>query len=252
MDLFDLTGKTAIVTGGNRGIGLGIATGLAKAGASVAIWSRNEAKNAEAAEIVGEYGKSLAVGCDISDPDSVEEAMSVTMSEFGRLDAFFANAGITGVEKFEEMSLEDWKRIIDVNLNGAFITIQAASREMIRGGEGGSIVATASLAATFAIPQSPHYTASKGGLVQLVRAAAVRLARYHIRVNVISPGWVATEMSEDVQGNEKANAFAMTRTPMRRWGQPEDFEGPAVFLASDASRFVTGAELQVDGGFRAA
>ncbi len=149
------------------------------------------------------------------------------------------------------MSLEEWQRVVDVNLTGVFLTIQAATRQMIEQGEGGSIVATTSVAATVGIPQSPHYGATKGGVLQLVRSTAVRLARYGIRVNALSPGWIDTEMTTAVQQHEKANEYAMLRTPMRRWGTPEDLEGPAVFLASDASRFMTGSELHVDGGFRA-
>lgn len=252
MDLFDLSDRVSVVTGGNRGIGLGMAKGLAKAGAAVAIWSRDQERNAAAVEEITEYGPSAGFVCDISSQDDVEAAMAATVERFGRVDSFFANAGTSGVGKFEEMPLAEWERVVDVNLNGAFLTVQSAAQQMIKQGDGGSIVGTASLAATFAIPQSPHYTATKGGLVQLVRAAAVRLARYQIRVNVISPGWIDTEMSAGVQANEKANQFAMMRTPMRRWGTPGDFEGPAIFLASEASRFMTGAELHVDGGFRSA
>jgi NAD(P)-dependent dehydrogenase (short-subunit alcohol dehydrogenase family) len=252
MDLFDLTDHVSIVTGGNRGIGLGMARGLAGAGAGVAIWSRHAARNAVAAgELQAMGADAVGVECDVSDPESVAAAMAATVDHYGKIDSLFANAGTTGAVRFEEMALEEWRRVIDINLTGVFLTSQAATQQMIRQGSGGSMVFTASLAATFGIPQSPHYTASKGGVLQLARAAAVRLARYGIRVNVISPGWVATEMTEDVQAYEKANELAMARTPMRRWGTPEDFAGPAVFLASEASRFVTGAELQVDGGFRA-
>jgi NAD(P)-dependent dehydrogenase (short-subunit alcohol dehydrogenase family) len=251
MDLFDLGGHIGVVTGGNRGIGLGMARGLVKAGASVAVWSRDEARNAEAVRELSQFGTAEAFRCDVADPDDVAAAMEATVDAFGRVDSLFANAGTTGAVKFEEMPLSVWQRVIDVNLTGVFLTMQAATRQMIRQGDGGSIVATASLAATFSLPQSPHYTASKGGVLQLARAAAVRLARYGIRVNVISPGWVDTEMTTGVQEHEKANRAAMARTAMRRWGTSEDFEGPAVFLASRASGFVTGTELQVDGGFRA-
>lgn len=252
MDLFDLTDHVAIVTGGNRGIGLGMARGLAAAGAGVAIWSRNAERNAAAAaELQGIGADAVGVECDVSDAQSVGAALDATVDRFGKVDSLFANAGTTGAVKFEEMTLEEWRLVIDINLTGVFLTSQAAAQQMIRQGSGGSMVFTASLAATFGIPQSPHYTASKGGVLQLARAEAVRLARYGIRVNVVSPGWVATEMTEGVQAYKKANELAMARTPMRRWGTPDDFAGPAVFLASEASRFVTGAELQVDGGFRA-
>lgn len=252
MDLFDLSGTVGVVTGGNRGIGLGFARGLARAGASVAVWSRDEGKNAEAVAELSHFGDAVGFRCDVADPDDVAAVMRATVTHFGRVDSFFANAGTTGIAKFEEMTLDEWNRVIDVNLTGAFLTVQAASQQMIRQGGGGSIVATASLAATSALPQSPHYTASKGGVLQMVRAAAVRLARYEIRVNAISPGWVETDMTAGVRTHEKTNTQAMARTPMRRWGKPEDFEGPAVFLASAASNFVTGADIQVDGGFRAA
>ena len=251
MDLFDLTGRVAVVTGGNRGIGLGMATGLARAGASVAVWSRNEDRNAAAVDTLSDYGEAGGFRCDVSDPEDVAAAMEATVARFGRVDSFFANAGTAGVVRFEEMDLEEWRRVLDVNLTGVFLTIQAASRQMIRQGDPGSIVATASVAASIGIPQSPHYGASKGGVLQLVKATAIRLARYGIRVNALSPGWIDTEMTTEVQAHEKSNAYAMMRTPMRRWGTPEDFEGPAVFLASDAARYMTGAELLIDGGFRA-
>ena len=252
MDLFDLSDSVSVVTGGNRGIGLGMAAGLAGAGSAVAIWSRDGGRNDAAVTELRALGvDAIGVECDVADEASVVAAMAATVDQFGKVDALFANAGTTAAVKFEEMTLDEWQRVVDVNLTGVFLTSQAAARQMIRQGSGGSLVFTASLAATFGIPQSPHYTATKGGVLQLARAEAVRLARYGIRVNVISPGWVATEMTEGVQTYEKANALAMARTPMRRWGTPEDFAGPAVFLASEASRFVTGAELQVDGGFRA-
>lgn len=251
MDLFDLSGTVGVVTGGNRGIGLGLARGLAKAGAAVAVWSRDEQRNAAAVEELSVFAEAAGFACDVADADSIAEAMAATLDRFGRLDSFFANAGTTGAVPFEEMSREEWQRVIDVNLTGVFLTVQAAARVMIEHQEGGSIVATASMAASLGIPQSPHYGATKGGVLQLVRSTAIRLARYRIRVNALSPGWVETEMTEDVQAYEKANSFHMSRTPMRRWGTVDDFEGPAVFLASAASSFMTGAELRVDGGYSA-
>ena len=251
MDMFDLTGRVGVVTGGNRGIGLGFAIGLAKAGASVAIWSRDEERNASAVAVLSEYGPAAAVASSVTDEADLEAARDATVDRFGRIDSMFANAGTTGVGRFEEMDLAEWQRVIDVNLTGVFLSMKVASQQMIRQGDGGSIVATASIAAAIALPQAPHYTATKGGVVQLAKAAAVRFARYGIRVNVISPGWIETEMTEGVRAHDPSNQQALDRTPMRRWGRPEDLEGPAVFLASDASRFMTGAELLVDGGFRA-
>lgn len=253
MEPFDLSGHVSVVTGGNRGIGLGMAKGLAKAGAAVAVWSRNAERNSAAiAELEALGGDASAFECDVADPDDVAAAATATVDRFGAINSLFANAGTTAPVKFEEMSLEEWNRVMDINVTGVFLTTQAAAQQMIRQESGGSIVITASLAAHLGIPQSPHYTASKGAVLQLARATAGRLARYGIRVNVISPGWIATEMTEDVQAFEKANQLAMARTPMRRWGTPEDFEGPAVFLASDASAFMTGSEVTVDGGFSSA
>jgi len=252
MELFDLSGHVSVVTGGNRGIGLGMARGLAKAGAAVAVWSRDAARNAGAVEELRGLGSdAISVGCDVADERDVAAAMAATVDHFGHVDSLFANAGTTGAVKFEEMSLAEWNRVMDVNVTGVFLTTQAAARQMISQESGGSMIITASLAATFGIPQSPHYTASKGAVLQLARAEAGRLARYGIRVNVISPGWIATEMTDEVQAYDKANQLAMARTPLRRWGTPDDFEGPAVFLASRASQFMTGAQIMVDGGFGA-
>lgn len=226
-----------------------MARGLAKAGASVAIWSRSEEHNAAAVAELSELGEASGFRCDVTDPDDIATVMAATVDRYGSLNSFFANAGTSDALKFEEMTLDQWHRVLDVNLTGVFLTMQAATRQMMRQGEGGSIVATASVAASIGIPQSPHYGATKGGVLQLVRSTAVRLARYGIRVNALSPGWVDTEMTTEVQAHDKANQYAMMRTPMRRWGTPDDFEGPAVFLASDASAYMTAAELRIDGGF---
>lgn len=251
MDDFDLTGRVVVVTGGNRGIGLGMARGLAKAGASVAVWSRDADRNDAAVAELEPYGPAAGFVCDVADRGSVDGALAATLERFERVDALFANAGTSGAVRFEEMTEDEWRRVIDVNLTGLFSTCQAVTNTMIEQGGGGSIVITASLAARFGLPTAPHYTASKGAALQLARSLAVRLARHGIRVNVVSPGWIATEMTEEVQADERSNMVAMARTPLRRWGQPEDFEGAAVFLAADASRFMTGAELVIDGGFSA-
>jgi len=251
MNLFDLAGHTAVVTGGNRGIGLGYARGLVKAGAAVAVWARDQATNEAAVAELSDIGEAAAFVCDVTDVDTIDDAMSRTTDRFGRIDSFFANAGTTGAAKFEELAISDWQHVVDVNLTGVFQTSQAAARQMIAQGTGGSIVATASIAGTIAIPQSAHYSATKGGVLQLVRAAAVRLARFEIRVNAISPGWIATEMSSAAQAHEKTNSMILDRTPLRRWGTPADFEGVAVFLASEASSYMTGSEIHIDGGLLA-
>jgi hypothetical protein len=252
MDLFDLSGHVAVVTGGNRGIGLGMARGLAKAGAAVAVWGRDEERNDAAVAELGDFGSdAVGIVCDVADPDDIAAAMVATIDHHGKVDSFFANAGTTGATVFEDMTLDEWRRVIDVNLTGVFVSTQAAARRMIEQGDGGSIVITTSVAARLGIPQSPHYTASKGAAMLLGKAEAVRLARFGIRVNMISPGWVDTEMTVGVQAHQRSNEMAMSRTPQRRWGTPGDFEGAAVFLASEASAFMTGAELLLDGGFSA-
>lgn len=250
MHEFDLTDHVSVITGGNRGIGLGMARGLAHAGARVVIWSRNEARNREAvAELEGLGAQALGVGCDVTDPASVAEAVETTANSFGRIDSFFANAGTTGVAKFPEaLDLDEWHRVVDVNLTGVFVTTRAIADHLIQQGAGGSIVLTGSIVARVALPLAPHYTATKGAVLSYGRALAGRLGRHNIRVNVLAPGFVETEMTEDVTSNERSTAFFLGRTPLRRWGAPDDFAGAAVFLASDASRFMTGAELVIDGG----
>jgi NAD(P)-dependent dehydrogenase (short-subunit alcohol dehydrogenase family) len=247
MSGFDLSGRVAVVTGGNRGIGLGMARGLAAAGASVAIWSRNEERNATA---VAELGPAAAAfPCDVADRSSVEAAMAATEARFGRVHSLFANAGVSAGVRFEEMEPAEWEHVIDVNLHGVYHTTQVVARHMIEHGGGGSMVLVASVLAHFGMASAPHYSASKGAVLQLAKSLAARLARYGIRVNTISPGWIETEMTEELRADERLGAMGLARTPMRRFGTPEDLGGPAVFLASDASGFMTGAELVVDGGY---
>jgi len=254
MEQFDLTGHVSVVTGGNRGIGLGMARGLAKAGAQVAIWSRAEDRNREAVgEIESFGGVAHAVACNVADEASVASAMEETVARSGHVDSLFANAGTSGIAKFpSDFDLDEWHRVVDVNLTGVFLTTRVVADHLIERGEGGSIVLTGSVVARIALPLAPHYTASKGAVLSYGRALANRLGRNGIRVNVLSPGWIETEMTEDVLSDERSATYFMTRTPLRRWGTAEDFEGPAVFLASPASRFMTGAELVVDGGISSA
>jgi NAD(P)-dependent dehydrogenase (short-subunit alcohol dehydrogenase family) len=250
--MFSLDGHVSVVTGGNRGIGLGMGRGLAKAGARVAIWSRDATTNdAAVAELVALGAEAVGVQCDVSDEDDVTEAMAATLASFDRVDSLFANAGTTGVVRFEEMETAEWDRVMSVNLKGVFLTSRAVAQQLIAQGDGGSMAFTASLAARFGLGQSPHYSASKGAVLQLARSEAIRLARFGIRVNVISPGWIDTEMTLDTQAHEKANDAILKRTPLRRWGSSEDFEGIAVYLASSAAGFVTGAQFRVDGGLSA-
>jgi len=252
--LFDLSGKVALITGGNSGIGLGMAEALAEAGAGVCIWGTNEAKNAAAAERLQAYGgKVLALRCDVRDEAAVERAMADTLSALGRVDTFFANAGVSpgrgNVKSFMEMSTDEWRRVLSVNLDGAFFSLRAVTRHMVERGGGGSLAVTASLAAISGQARGEHYAATKGALISMMKALAVELARYRIRANAILPGWVDTPMTEAALHNEKIAGGVMPRIPARRWGVPKDFGGIAVYLSSDASSYHTGDTFLIDGGY---
>ena len=249
MKRFSLEGMVAVVTGGNRGIGLGIARGLSEAGAAVAIWARDSGRNEAAA--AGLDGPAAGFPCDVTDPESVHGALEATVEAFGKVDVLFANAGVSSAARFQDLGEDEWSRIIEADLSGVYRVVRAVVGHLQEREAPGSIVLTASVFGSRGLPYSAHYSAAKGGVVNLGRALAVYLARDRIRVNVLSPGWVATEMTEGVRDHPKASEAALGRTPMRRWGEPDDFAGPAVFLASDASGFMTGAELVVDGGFSA-
>ena len=250
---FDLTGKVATITGGNSGIGLGMADALAQAGAAVCIWGTNQEKSATALEQLRGHGvKALALRCDVGDEAQVEEAFAETATHFGRVDAFFANAGIIGradVKSFIEMSGEEWRRVLRVNLDGAFYSLRAAAKHMVRGGHGGSLVVTSSLAAISGMPRGEHYATTKGGLISLMQSLAVELARHRIRANAVMPGWIDTAMTEGVLHGESFKDRVLPRVPLRRWGAPGDFGGIAVYLASDASAYHTGDTFLVDGGY---
>lgn len=252
--LFDLSGKVALITGGNGGIGLGMAEALAAAGAGVCIWGTKEAKNAAAVERLQKYGVRVqAFRCDVSDEAAVEGAMADTLASFGRVDTFFANAGVTGrqgtVKSFMEMPTAEWRRVLSVNLDGAFFCLRAASRHMVERGGGGSLVVTASLAAISGSPRGEHYAATKGALISMIKALAVELARYGIRANAILPGWVETAMTEAAFQDKRFEEKVLSRVPVRRWCVPADFGGIAVYLASDASAYHTGDSFLLDGGY---
>ena len=249
---FDLTGKVALVTGGNSGIGLGMARALAEAGADVAVWGTNVAKNAAARAELEKCGrKVLAVTCDVSDERAVEQAFTETLRVLGRVDGCFANAGVSGrgAASFLEISAEEWRRVLAVNLDGAFFTFRAAARHMVERGDGGVLVGTASLAAIEGAARNEHYAATKGGLISMVRALAVEFARHRIRANAILPGWIETDMTANAIGNEKFATNVLPRIPMRRWGEGSDFGGIAVYLMSPASSYHTGDTFLIDGGY---
>ena len=249
---FDLTGLVALVTGGNGGIGLGMALALAEAGADIAIWGRNAVKNAAARERLAATGRRvLALACDVSDETAVEAAFAETLRVMDKVDGCFANAGISSGKQtpFIEFSAADWHRVLRVNLDGVFFTLRAAARHMVERGGGGRLVATASLAAIEGAARNEHYAATKGGVVSMIRALAVELARHRITANAILPGWIETEMTERSIANPKFRDNVLPRIPLRRWGQGEDFGGIAVYLMSAASAYHSGDSLLIDGGY---
>lgn len=250
MATFDLSGRTVVVTGGNGGIGLGIATALAEAGADIAIWARNEEKNAAAVERLRAIGRRAeAFGCDVADPEQVAAAMNATLDAFGRVDSCFANAGIGGAAPFLDQTLEGWRRVTAVNLDGVFLTLQAVGRHLVERGDGGSLVAVSSTSAIDAAPGNQAYSSSKAGVLALIRGLAVEFARYRIRCNSLMPGWTESDMTAPLMGWEKFMSNTISRTPVRRWGTPEDMGPAAVFLADPTYTFHTGDCVVVDGGY---
>lgn len=254
LTLFSLAGKTALVTGGNSGIGLGIAKGLVKAGARVAISGRREAMNAEATAALcaiggADAGRAFAV--DLEDTDGIPAFYERVSAALGGLDILVNSAGITYRSRADQMPLAEYERVLRVNLHAPYVLSQCFAREHIANGKAGSIILLASLMSEASRPTTSAYTASKGGIRQLVRAFAVDWAPFGIRVNGIGPGFIATPMNTPLVNNPEFDAWVKKRAPLGRWGTPDDFEGVAIFLASDASRFMTGQIVYVDGGWLA-
>ena len=258
MSIFDLSGRVAIITGGNGGIGLGIAQALAAAGCNVSIWGRNADKNRNAAAtMAGCAGKVDTRICDVSDPASVKAAMAATLDKFGRVDGCFANAGIGGGGRhaFIDRTEEQWRSMFATNLDGVFHVFQAAARHMTERAAAsdrfGRLVATSSLASLFGTARNEHYAATKAAINALVRALAVELARQGVTANAILPGWIKSDMTANIMANEKFVANVMPRIPMRRFGEPTDFGGIAVYLMSKASSYHTADCFVIDGGYTA-
>ena len=251
-EAFDLTGKVAVVTGGNGGIGLGFARALAAAGADVSIWGTNPEKNAAAEkELQAINSSASAVQCNVAEEAQVEECMASVIERYGRIDGCFPNAGIgtQNQKPFFEHSNEDWHSVLDVNLTGVFFTLRAATRQMVEQGEGGSLVLTSSGTAIQGSAKGQAYAASKGAMLAMMMGLSVEMARYGITSNAIIPGWIETDMTAGLFGWDKFVDNVMPRIPMRRWGQPDDFGGIAVYLMSEASRWHTGDVIKIDGGF---
>ncbi len=254
-DLFDLSGKVALITGGNGGIGLGMAEGLASQGCEVCIWGTNEEKNAAALSTLEQYGPRVsAMKCDVADLAEVEQRFGEVLALHGRVDGCFANAGVGGRgTQFDQMEKFEWDRLIDVNLNGVFYTFKFAAehmRERAQDGDAfGRLVSTASLAAISGQARGEHYAAAKGGLISMNKALAVEYARHGVTAHTILPGWIETAMTEQTFGWDKFVDNVMPRIPMRRWGQPEDFAGIAVYLMSSASNYHTAETFLIDGGY---
>jgi NAD(P)-dependent dehydrogenase (short-subunit alcohol dehydrogenase family) len=249
---FDLTGKVALITGGNSGIGFGMARALAQAGADIVIWGTNAEKNEAARAELARIGRRvLALQCDVGNEAAVEACFARSLEALGRVDGCFANAGVSGrgVDSFLNMSSEEWHRVTRVNLDGAFYTFRAAAGHMVQRGGDGVLVGTASLAAVEAAPKSEHYAATKGGMISMVRAMAVEFARHNVRAHAILPGWIETNMTANAVASKGFQTKVLPRVPMRRWGEGDDFGGIAVYLMSSASRYHTGDTFVIDGGY---
>ena len=255
-NMFDLSGKVVLVTGGNGGIGLGMADALAAAGADVAVWGTNRDKNDAAETQLRAHGvKAKAYVCDVADAEAVNSCLAATLNDFDRVDGCIANAGVMGGgnRSFLDISAQEWRRVMAVNLDGVFHTYQAVLRHVVeragQGDAGGRLVGISSLASEAGAARNEHYAATKGALNSMTYALAMEFARYGVTVNAILPGWIETDMTKGAFANPKFVEHVMPRIPARRWGQPSDFGGLAVFLMSEASGYLTGQGIMVDGGF---
>ncbi len=250
MRLFDLRGKVALVTGGNGGIGLGMAQGLAEAGAAVTVVGRDKAKNAAAVRALESLGaKAAAIETDITAEETCRKAVATTVERHGRLDILVNNAGTNIRKQPEAYALAEWHTVLATNLTSAFVFAQAAYPTMRQAG-GGKIINIGSMMSIFGAAFAAPYAASKGGIVQLTKALATAWAKDNIQVNAVLPGWIDTELTRTARRQiEGLHERVLARTPAGRWGLPEDHAGIAVFLASRASDFITGTAIPVDGGY---
>lgn len=248
--MFDLSGKVALVTGGNGGIGLGMAEGLARAGATVVIAGRNKAKSQEAARgLQGAMLKADAMEADVTDEASVGQLVAGILARHGRLDILVNNAGTNIRQPVQALSLDDWHKVMDTNLTSAFLCSKAAWPHMKAAG-GGKVINIGSMMSIFGAAYAPAYGASKGGIVQLTKSLAAAWAPDNIQANAVLPGWIDTELTRKARDQvDGLHGKVLGRTPAGRWGEPKDLAGIAVFLASAASDFITGTAIPVDGGY---
>ncbi len=252
---FNLAGKVALITGGNGGIGLGMAEALAQAGAGIVIWGTNDDKNKTAEARLRAHGtKVLIQKVDVANEAQVVSGMKDAVANMGRVDAVFANAGIgSPARSFLDITAEQYRKVLSVNQDGVFFTLREGARHMRervgKGDPGGSLVGVASLAAIEGAARNQHYAASKGAVISMIRGIAVEFARDGVRANAILPGWIATDMTAGAQTSPAFAEKVIPRVPSRRWGVPADFGGIAVYLASDASAYHSGDTLIVDGGY---
>jgi sorbose reductase len=249
LDLFDLHGKTALVTGASTGIGKKVAEAYLQAGAHVAIAARHfEVLEKVAAELAPTGGRVMPISCDVTQSDQVNQMLDQVTTEFGGIDIAVCNAGIINLKAMLDMSPEEFQAIQDTNVTGVFLTAQAAARAMVRRGRGGVIINTASMSGHIVnVPQpAGHYCTSKAAVIQLTKALAVELAPHNIRVNSVSPGYIRTELVEPMA---EYHRLWEPKIPLGRIGRPEELTGLYLYLASDASSYMTGSDVVIDGGY---
>ncbi len=250
MASFDLKGRVALITGGNGGIGLGMARGFAEAGADIVVAGRKAEKSKAAAAELAKLGvRTAVVEVNVADDVSCKAMIEATVREMGRLDILVNNAGINIRKPPDQYSPAEWREVLSINLDGAFYASHAAYPELKKAG-GGKIINIGSMMSIFGAPFATPYAASKGGIVQMTRSLATAWAKDNIQVNAILPGWIDTDMTRTAREQiDGLHANVLKRTPAGRWGAPDDFKGIAMFLGSEASAFVTGTAIPVDGGF---
>ena len=249
--MIDLSDRVFVVTGGNGGIGLGMAEGIVEAGGTVAVWGRNEEKNDAALDTLRAMGGTAAAYvCDVGDEAQIIETMDRTVDDLGRIDGLFANAGRGGTgTPFIDLTLDEWRAVMEINLDGVFLCLREAAKRLVDQGEGGSLVAVSSTSAIHGAAGNEAYGAAKTALNGLVRALAVGMARHGIRVNSLLPGWTITDLASRAYENDTFREVTTRRTPARRWADPSEFRAVGAFLADPTQTFHTGQEVTVDGGY---